>query len=127
MVRKRIYHVEGAELENLPEHGDQSAQTTAEVILAFPVDDSHRPIIEQQHVYSFLPMRQEGFKVSCSFALALNGQLTVTDCNSSSYNRILSPQQIVKVFTSTPEIIQSASVSALYLYRLFITSAKMQP
>lgn len=127
VVSKRIYHVEGAEFENLPEHGDQSAQTTAEVILAFPVDDSHRPIIEPQHVYSFLPMRQEGFKVNCSFSLALSGQLTVTNCNSSSYNRILSPQQIVKVFTSAPEIMQSASVSALYLYRLFITSAKMQP
>ncbi|EDN02425.1 predicted protein [Histoplasma mississippiense (nom. inval.)] len=76
VVRKRIYHVEGAELENLPEHGDQSAQTTAEVILAFPVDDSHRPIIEQQHVYSFLPMRQEGFKflIQSDFITTANRQ-----------------------------------------------------
>ncbi|QSS52986.1 hypothetical protein I7I53_00094 [Histoplasma capsulatum var. duboisii H88] len=76
VVSKRIYHVEGAEFENLPEHGDQSAQTTAEVILAFPVDDSHRPIIEPQHVYSFLPMRQEGFKflIQSDFITTANRQ-----------------------------------------------------
>ncbi|OAX80405.1 hypothetical protein ACJ72_05265 [Emergomyces africanus] len=77
VVDKRIYHVEEAEYENLPEHGDdQSAQTTAEVILAFPVDDSYRPIIEPQHVYSFLPMRQEGFKflIQSDFITTANRQ-----------------------------------------------------
>ncbi|PGH03863.1 hypothetical protein GX51_03851 [Blastomyces parvus] len=77
VVDKRIYHVKGAKFENLPRHGDdQSAQTALEVILAFPVDDSSHPIIKPQHVYSFLPMRQEGFKflIQSDFITTANRQ-----------------------------------------------------
>lgn len=37
--------------------------TTAEVVLALPLDIKDVPIIEIQHVFAFLPMRKVGFKV----------------------------------------------------------------
>jgi hypothetical protein len=36
----------------------------AEVVLAFPVDQSDTPIIDDQHVFAFLPLKKFGFKVS---------------------------------------------------------------
>jgi hypothetical protein len=37
--------------------------TTAEVVLALPLDSKDVPIIEMQHVFAFLPLRKVGFKV----------------------------------------------------------------
>jgi hypothetical protein len=45
----------------------------AEVVLAFPIDANEIPVIEDQHVYAFLPLQKVGFKVSeqiCSQAIA---------------------------------------------------------
>jgi len=53
-------------ITNLPEHSSRPYQSTADATLAFPVDSLLKPILEPQYVYSFLPMRREGFKVSLS-------------------------------------------------------------
>lgn len=53
-----------ATVSGLPEHSSRQGQDDAEVVLAFPVDASLKPIKEPQYVYSFLPMRREGFNVS---------------------------------------------------------------
>jgi hypothetical protein len=37
--------------------------TDAEVVLAFPVDQHESPIIDDQHVFAFLPLKKFGFKV----------------------------------------------------------------
>ncbi|KAE9964487.1 hypothetical protein EG328_010419 [Venturia inaequalis] len=34
----------------------------ADVVLAFPLDDQDIPVIEQQHVFAFLPLRRAGYK-----------------------------------------------------------------
>lgn len=44
----------------------QKAFQTAEIILAFPLDDTDRPIIKSQQIYNFLPIRETGFSVECS-------------------------------------------------------------
>lgn len=61
--QRKLYHMQKNTLSNLPEHHSRQAQDEIDLILAFPVDDSLNPIIEPQFVYSFLPMRREGFSV----------------------------------------------------------------
>ena len=39
------------------------AYSKSEVVLAFPLDDDEEPVIENQWIYAFLPVRQMGFKV----------------------------------------------------------------
>lgn len=43
------------------------AYSKANVVLAFPLSDSSVPIIEQQEVFAFLPIRPVGFNVSLRF------------------------------------------------------------
>ena len=64
VVTDNLYHVKRQLVSDLPEDESRSGLRHAEVILAFPIDDSSRPIIGPQHVYSFLPLRQEGLNVS---------------------------------------------------------------
>lgn len=47
-------------------NGDEKrpGSTTSEVVLAFQLTQDHRPIIEQQDVHAFLPLRSYGFPVS---------------------------------------------------------------
>lgn len=56
IIRKAI-------VSDLPEHPSRKGQNDAEVVLAFPIDACLKPIKEPQYVYSFLPMRREGFNV----------------------------------------------------------------
>lgn len=64
VVINSLYHVKRQLVSDLPEDKSRSGLRHAEVILAFPIDDSSKPIIRPQHVYSFLPLRQEGMNVS---------------------------------------------------------------
>ena len=41
--------------------------TEAEVVLGFPLDEMDMPVVDDQHVFAFLPLRKVGFKVSCIF------------------------------------------------------------
>ncbi|KAL2862596.1 uncharacterized protein BJX67DRAFT_391165 [Aspergillus lucknowensis] len=58
---RRHYLLENTTLSDLPEHQSRIGIHETELILAFPVDMLSRPHIEPQYVYSFLPMRKEGF------------------------------------------------------------------
>ncbi|KAL4919682.1 hypothetical protein BDW62DRAFT_209621 [Aspergillus aurantiobrunneus] len=57
----RLYHMQKDTLSDLPEHHSRQGQDEIDLILAFPVDEFFNPVIEPQFVYSFLPMRREGF------------------------------------------------------------------
>ena len=59
----RCYRVIKRMLTGLP-HDDLRPDTrSAEVILAFPVDEDNTPIVKSQHVFAFLPLRKVGFSV----------------------------------------------------------------
>lgn len=58
------YRVTRDLLKNLPEVEARKLTREAEVVLAFPVDESSYPVIEQQYVFAFLPLCRAGFKVS---------------------------------------------------------------
>lgn len=61
----RYYHVFSRPVQNLP--NDKARKNNdATVVLAFPVDDDDVPIVEDQFVYAFLPIRKVGLPV-CSF------------------------------------------------------------
>ncbi|KAL4811957.1 hypothetical protein BDW67DRAFT_179145 [Aspergillus spinulosporus] len=59
--KKRLYYMQKQTLTDLPAHHSRQEQQGAGLILAFPLDESFKPVIEPQFVYSFLPMRNEGF------------------------------------------------------------------
>lgn len=54
---------------------DERKVTEAEVVLAFPLAGDDTPIVEDQHVFAFLPIRQVGFKVS----LPWHGEARLTE------------------------------------------------
>ncbi|KAH1320796.1 hypothetical protein KXX47_001598 [Aspergillus fumigatus] len=57
----KFYHLEKTTLSNLPQHLSRPGQPEVDLILAFPVQEDYSPLIQAQYVYSFLPMRDEGF------------------------------------------------------------------
>ena len=61
------YYVTKKELVNLPSNAarrDKNGNNInhATVVLAFPVDKDDHPVLGEQHVFAFLPLRQAGFK-----------------------------------------------------------------
>lgn len=73
-VEERQYHVTKHIAENIPRSENRTyseeqdrADASTEVVLAFPLTDSGTPIIENQDVFAFLPVRPMGFKVLESF------------------------------------------------------------
>ena len=58
-----VYQIKSRLLTNLPHHHARPHSNQAEVRLAFPLDKKSIPIIQQQHVFAFLPIRQVGFTV----------------------------------------------------------------
>lgn len=74
-VLKKHFHVTKATISNLekasgrdtPSTGPTDSHSSAEVVLAFPLDEDSKPLIgEPQHLYSFLPVRETSFRVSKS-------------------------------------------------------------
>ena len=57
------FHITKRTLRNLPTDAARPKTDQAEVVLAFPLDEKSLPIIEQQHVFAFLPVRKVGFTV----------------------------------------------------------------
>lgn len=57
------YQIKSRLLTNLPKHHARPHSNQAEVRLAFPLDKQSIPIIQRQHVFAFLPIRQVGFTV----------------------------------------------------------------
>ncbi|KAF5535752.1 hypothetical protein FMEXI_10658 [Fusarium mexicanum] len=69
-VEERQYYVTKHVAENIPKSENRTyseeqdrADSSAEVVLAFPLAESGAPIVENQDVFAFLPMRPMGFKV----------------------------------------------------------------
>ncbi|CAG7555873.1 unnamed protein product [Fusarium equiseti] len=68
-VEEQQYHVTKHVAENIPRsenrtysEEEERADSSAEVVLAFPLSDEGTPIVENQDVFAFLPMRPMGFK-----------------------------------------------------------------
>ncbi|KAL6229067.1 hypothetical protein BDW75DRAFT_246072 [Aspergillus navahoensis] len=59
--KNKFYYMQKQTLTDLPAHHSRQEQHEADLVLAFPLDESFKPVIEPQCVYSFLPMRNEGF------------------------------------------------------------------
>jgi len=60
----RSYYMERKTIKGLPPNQARPRISEAEVVLAFPIDEDKNPVIEQQHVFAYLPMRRVGFNVS---------------------------------------------------------------
>jgi hypothetical protein len=58
-----LFHLTRRQLDSLPSDNARKHTNQAEVVLAFPLDEDHDPIIDQQHVFAFLPLRNVGFTV----------------------------------------------------------------
>ena len=63
MPKVTYHHVTKKIIRDLPKDPARENKTWAEVVLAFPLDSHSMPVIEQQHVFAYLPMRQVGFSV----------------------------------------------------------------
>lgn len=72
--RTNIYHIAKRTIPDLPNDNLRTYKVEeeiihineAEVVLAFPLDEQSLPLIEEQEVFAFLPMRDLGFKVDKS-------------------------------------------------------------
>ncbi|KAF5714682.1 hypothetical protein FMUND_7251 [Fusarium mundagurra] len=87
-VEERQYHVTKHVAENIPKSENRTyseeqdrADSSTEVVLAFPVADSGDPIVENQDVFAFLPMRPMGFKflIHTDFVTEASRQGIVTE------------------------------------------------
>ncbi|GKU04976.1 hypothetical protein FLAG1_07771 [Fusarium langsethiae] len=68
-LEEKQYHVTKHVAENIPRSENRTyseeqdrADSSTEVVLAFPLTDTGTPIIQNQDVFAFLPMRPMGFK-----------------------------------------------------------------
>jgi hypothetical protein len=50
-------------ISGMPEEEARENITKADVLLAFPLNQDDVPIVEEQHIFAFLPLRKVGFKV----------------------------------------------------------------
>ena len=59
---------------------ENKAYSTAEAVVAFPLDASAEPIVESQHLFAFMPVRQVGFNflIHSDFVTQANRQDIVT-------------------------------------------------
>lgn len=57
------YHITRRTLTSLPKDTARPQTAQVETILAFPLDSKSVPIIEQQYVFAYLPVRKAGFSV----------------------------------------------------------------
>lgn len=65
-LRKRTistYQIKSRTLKHLPRHHARTHSNQAELVLAFPLDGQSVPIVQQQYLFAFLPIRQVGFSV----------------------------------------------------------------
>lgn len=63
-------------ITNLPPDQKRRGIDEATVILAFPVDQKGYPIVENQHVFAYLPLRNMGFQVSTNSSFSITMELT---------------------------------------------------
>jgi hypothetical protein len=63
-ISEKSYYIVKDTFGHVPPDAARKNRNSAEVILAFPITENFQPIIEPQKVFSFLPIRDFGFKVS---------------------------------------------------------------
>lgn len=61
-VSKLTFFIKKRQVNDMPTHPARKGIHNAEVVLAFPLD-SEVPVIEDQLIFAFLPMRKEKYKV----------------------------------------------------------------
>ncbi|ATZ46359.1 hypothetical protein BCIN_01g09700 [Botrytis cinerea B05.10] len=61
-VTHKSFWVKKRPVFNLPADSARGKIREAEVILAFPIDEDHVPVIEEQYAFAFLPMKKTGYK-----------------------------------------------------------------
>ncbi|KAL8829788.1 MAG: hypothetical protein Q9191_001815 [Dirinaria sp. TL-2023a] len=86
-VTSRQYYVERRVIKDLPADKARPHTSGAEVVLAFPVNEESRPIIEQQHVFAFVPMRRVGFNFQIQSDFVV--QASREDILDSAWNNAL--------------------------------------
>ncbi|KAK3684086.1 hypothetical protein B0T22DRAFT_385008 [Podospora appendiculata] len=88
-AEERYYHKTEHEVTGLAKHDNRTyseqeeatgAYSKGEVVLAFPLDDDHAPVLENQHIFAFLPVREMAFKflIQADFVTQANRQDIVT-------------------------------------------------
>ncbi|KAI1353752.1 hypothetical protein F5Y01DRAFT_50390 [Xylaria sp. FL0043] len=93
----RWYHVTKRMVSNVPASenrtyadGESSADATTEIVLAFPLVGDPTPLVEDQDVFAFLPMRPMGFKfiIHADFVTEASRQDIVTTSRRNQSLRI---------------------------------------
>jgi hypothetical protein len=111
-VRKQHYHVTRHEATNLSRSvgrklaaidGEASSSSTAEVVLAFPLTDASEPLLDSQHIFAFLPIRETAFKVRYRTPTRYSHEWRIlTDTCSSSSSLTSTPRPVVRIFSQIP-------------------------
>lgn len=91
----------------LPSHSARPGINEADVVIALPISEENTPLLAQQHVYSFLPLRRAGFNVSRPLGSQYSQLFIQHVCSgiyladtfwrSSSFNPISSPRQAARM------------------------------
>ncbi|KAI1377524.1 hypothetical protein F4677DRAFT_39179 [Hypoxylon crocopeplum] len=85
------------QVEVLPGEGKRAGAKTTTITAAFPITEDNQPRIQHQSTYSFLPIRDYGFKflLNADFILTANRQDIVT---SNAWNLKLAQESLVAVY-----------------------------
>ncbi|KAF2094595.1 hypothetical protein NA57DRAFT_80394 [Rhizodiscina lignyota] len=83
----RRFYVQRHHVSNMPADPARKMVHEAEVVLGFPLDESNTPIIEDQHVFAYLPLKKAGytFLIQSDFITQANRE----DLADSAWNRRL--------------------------------------
>jgi hypothetical protein len=65
-ISEKIFWVARRMAIEMPNERARRDIREAEIVLAFPLDATDSPVIEDQHTFAFLPLRKAGYKVSHS-------------------------------------------------------------
>ncbi|KAH7043982.1 hypothetical protein B0J12DRAFT_760369 [Macrophomina phaseolina] len=95
-IQTKLFLVTRRVIRNLPFDPARKHTNQATIILAFPVDVNDTPILENQHVFAYLPLRRVGFKI-------------IEDNLSSAHDIITSGDPAVDEFLIQSDFITQAS------------------
>ena len=96
-VSTQNFWIKRRQVTDMPSNTERRNVHTAEVVLGFPLDESETPVIENQHVFAFLPVKKVGFKVSETLNIFICKCLAEPSEISSSSNPISSLKQVEKM------------------------------
>ncbi|TEY73343.1 hypothetical protein BOTCAL_0079g00080 [Botryotinia calthae] len=96
-VTHKSFWVKKRPVFNLPADSARGKIREAEVILAFPINEGHVPVIEEQYAFAFLPLKKTGYKflIQSDFITKASRE----DIVDSAWNRQLL-EEVVATFRS---------------------------